>query len=90
MKNELYYEEYDNVAVMFASIKNYDIESVGLRVLNEIICDFDEVVSFVKLYLTYNLFQLIFIYSSNCLKRKVCLRWKKSKWLVGLIWLLVV
>lgn len=45
MKNELYYEEYDNVAVMFASIKNYDIESVGLRVLNEIICDFDDVVS---------------------------------------------
>ena len=44
MKNELYYEEYDNVAVMFASIKNYDIESVGLRVLNEIICDFDDVV----------------------------------------------
>lgn len=45
MKNELYYEEYDNVAVMFATIKNYDIDNVGLRVLNEIICDFDEVVS---------------------------------------------
>lgn len=44
MKNELYYEEYDNVAVMFATIKNYDIDNVGLRVLNEIICDFDEVV----------------------------------------------
>uniref|UniRef100_A0A1A9X0W6 adenylate cyclase n=1 Tax=Glossina brevipalpis TaxID=37001 RepID=A0A1A9X0W6_9MUSC len=43
MKNELYYEEYDNVAVMFASIKNYDTENVGLRVLNEIICDFDDV-----------------------------------------------
>lgn len=48
MKNELYYEEYDNVAVMFASIKNYDCDSVGLRVLNEIICDFDEVVSVGK------------------------------------------
>ncbi|KAL9911197.1 adenylyl cyclase X D isoform 3-T3 [Glossina fuscipes fuscipes] len=43
MKNELYYEEYDNVAVMFASIENYDTENVGLRVLNEIICDFDDV-----------------------------------------------
>ncbi|XP_013108012.1 adenylyl cyclase X E [Stomoxys calcitrans] len=43
VKNELYYEEYDNVAVMFATIKNYDIDNVGLRVLNEIICDFDEV-----------------------------------------------
>lgn len=46
MKNELYFEEYDNVAVMFATIKNYDKEKVGLRVLNEIICDFDAVVSF--------------------------------------------
>lgn len=45
MQNELYYEEYENVAVMFATIKNYDTEKVGMRVLNEIICDFDEVVS---------------------------------------------
>lgn len=44
MKSELYYEEYDNVAVMFASIRNFDKENVGLRVLNEIICDFDNVV----------------------------------------------
>ncbi|XP_055841976.1 adenylyl cyclase X E [Episyrphus balteatus] len=42
MKNEHYFEEYDNVAVMFATIRNYDTEKVGLRVLNEIICDFDE------------------------------------------------
>ncbi|XP_017481431.1 PREDICTED: adenylate cyclase type 2 isoform X4 [Rhagoletis zephyria] len=45
MTNELYYEEYDNVAVMFATIRNYDTEQVGIRVLNEIICDFDEVLS---------------------------------------------
>ncbi|XP_054735475.1 adenylyl cyclase X E [Anastrepha obliqua] len=45
MTSELYYEVYDNVAVMFATIRNYDTEQVGIRVLNEIICDFDEVLS---------------------------------------------
>lgn len=48
MKDELYYEKYDNVAIMFATIKNYDMEQVGLSVLNRIICDFDEVVSFAN------------------------------------------
>lgn len=42
MKDEHYFEEYDNVAVMFATIKNYDSEKTGLDVLNGIICDFDE------------------------------------------------
>lgn len=53
MKDELYYEEYDNVAVMFATITNYDhnfyqsdatvdIEKNMLNILNRIICDFDE------------------------------------------------
>lgn len=45
LTNKLYYEEYSNVAVIFATILNFDIEVVGMRVLNEIICDFDEVVS---------------------------------------------
>lgn len=45
LTNDLCYEEYENVAVMFATIRNYDTEQVGMRVLNEIICDFDEVVS---------------------------------------------
>ncbi|GIZ02922.1 adenylate cyclase type 2, partial [Caerostris extrusa] len=49
---ELYHERYRNVAVMFASIPNYkefydetDINKQGLeclRLLNEIICDFDK------------------------------------------------
>lgn len=54
MKDELYYEEYDNVAIMFATITNYDhnfinhldatadIEKNILSILNRIICDFDE------------------------------------------------
>lgn len=51
LQNQLYYEEYDNVAVMFASIKNFDTDKIGLRVLNEIICDFDDVVSSTRSYL---------------------------------------
>lgn len=50
MKDELYYEEYDNVAIMFATITNYDIQSDAtvdierniVSILNRIICDFDE------------------------------------------------
>lgn len=48
MRDELYSEKYENVAIMFASIKNYDTENVGLRVLNQIICDFDEIVSILQ------------------------------------------
>lgn len=52
--NDLYHESYSCVAVMFASIPNYkefydetDVNKQGLeclRLLNEIICDFDKVV----------------------------------------------
>lgn len=51
--SELYHESYSSVAVMFASIPNYkefydetDVNKQGLeclRLLNEIICDFDKV-----------------------------------------------
>ena len=51
--DELYSQKYDNICVMFASIPNYkefytenDINKQGLeciRLLNEIICDFDKV-----------------------------------------------
>jgi hypothetical protein len=50
---ELYYEEYDTVAVMFASLTEYalwDDESVeganelkSIKIFNQIICDFDKV-----------------------------------------------
>lgn len=50
---ELYHERYNCIAVMFASIPNYkefydenDVNKQGLeclRLLNEIICDFDKV-----------------------------------------------
>ncbi|XP_059488765.1 adenylate cyclase type 2 [Neocloeon triangulifer] len=51
-KQDLYHERYDCIAVMFASIPNYkefydetDVNKQGLeclRLLNEIICDFDK------------------------------------------------
>lgn len=48
---EFYNEEYENVAILFASITNFETTSDAsiesekgcLNVLNEIICDFDEV-----------------------------------------------
>lgn len=49
MTYEFYNEEYENVAVLFATITNFDVTTDGenekgiLNVLNEIICDFDEV-----------------------------------------------
>lgn len=52
-QQELYHERYSCIAVMFASIPNYkefydenDVNKQGLeclRLLNEIICDFDKV-----------------------------------------------
>lgn len=50
--DELYYEKYDNVAVMFASLTNYKLGVGGdadmtdkflLSILDEIISDFDRV-----------------------------------------------
>lgn len=48
-RNEFYNEEYDNVAVMFASILNFETtadsiesENNDLKSLNQIICAFDE------------------------------------------------
>lgn len=66
---ELYSERYENVAVMFASIPNYkefydenDINKQGLeclRLLNEIICDFDKVsLADVCSYWTHHFYSL--------------------------------
>lgn len=43
-KHELYYEEFENVSIMFASLKNFELDLSNLRVLNEIITEFDKVV----------------------------------------------
>lgn len=61
---ELYHEEYDTVAVMFASLTEYALwddntvdganELSSIRLLNQIICDFDKVNSgHLFIYLTY-------------------------------------
>lgn len=43
-KHELYYEDYAMVAVMFASLHNFELDLPNLRVLNEIISEFDRIV----------------------------------------------
>ncbi|XP_059613279.1 adenylyl cyclase X E-like isoform X2 [Phlebotomus argentipes] len=40
-KDELYHEEFDDVAVMFATITNFNFQADALNILNEIIYDFD-------------------------------------------------
>ncbi|KAH8405367.1 hypothetical protein KR222_007428, partial [Zaprionus bogoriensis] len=45
-KHELYYENYKMVAVMFASLKNFAMDLSHLRVLNEIITEFDRILSY--------------------------------------------
>lgn len=50
--DELYYEKYDNVAVMFASLTDYKLgvendvdlsDKIVLSILDEVISDFDRV-----------------------------------------------
>lgn len=47
LKDGFYHEKYDKVAIMFAAITNFNVysDTMGLNVLNRLICDFDEIVS---------------------------------------------
>lgn len=54
--DELYYEKYDNVAVMFASLTDYKLgveddndlsDKFLLTILNQIISDFDRVSKYI-------------------------------------------
>ncbi|XP_016971370.1 adenylyl cyclase X E [Drosophila rhopaloa] len=49
-KHELYYENYQMVSVMFAMLLNFEIDLRSLRVLNEIIAEFDVLLLFYKEY----------------------------------------
>lgn len=53
----LYHESYKNVAVMFASVVNYDSEGMNdnnlLKIMNQIIGDFDKVNSLCYLHLSF-------------------------------------
>lgn len=44
MNNEPYYEKHRFASIMFATIVHDDMESIDLRLMNEMICDFDDVV----------------------------------------------
>ncbi|EDV50279.2 adenylyl cyclase X E [Drosophila erecta] len=49
--DQLYYENFSQVAVMFATIENYEAEDSGLRALHEMICFFDELlINYQALY----------------------------------------
>lgn len=73
--NDLYHESYSCVAVMFASIPNYkefydetDVNKQGLeclRLLNEIICDFDKVFLFSVYMFFLLLIEPVLLDSSN-------------------------
>lgn len=45
MTNEPYYEKHRFMSVMFATIVHDDMERIDLRLMNEMICDFDDVVN---------------------------------------------
>ncbi|KAH8414094.1 hypothetical protein KR222_006383, partial [Zaprionus bogoriensis] len=47
-KHELYYESFEMVAVMFASLHNFELKIPNLRLLNEVICEFDRILKFYK------------------------------------------
>lgn len=67
---ELYHEEYDTVAVMFASLTEYALwddngldgvnELSSIKLLNQIICDFDKVNNgnYIKFYSSKNVLLL--------------------------------
>ncbi|KAH8261504.1 hypothetical protein KR044_010348, partial [Drosophila immigrans] len=47
-RHELYYEDYSMVGVMFATLMNFQLDLSSLRVLNEIITEFDRVLIYYK------------------------------------------
>ncbi|XP_043950178.1 adenylyl cyclase X E-like isoform X2 [Drosophila biarmipes] len=49
-KHELYYENYQMVSVMFAMLVNFEMDLRSLRILNEIIAEFDMLLLFYKEY----------------------------------------
>ncbi|KAH8327774.1 hypothetical protein KR074_003546, partial [Drosophila pseudoananassae] len=49
-KHQLYYENYDMVSVMFASLINFQMDLPSLRVLNNIVTEFDKLLTVYKEY----------------------------------------
>nr|XP_017012684.2 adenylyl cyclase X E-like isoform X1 [Drosophila takahashii] len=49
-RHELYYENYEMVSVMFASLLNFEMDLSSLRVLNDIITEFDKLLSSYREY----------------------------------------
>lgn len=103
-QQDLYHEHYNCIAVMFASIPNYkefydenDVNKQGLeclRLLNEIICDFDKVCmrTFVLKNDTISLTHKIY-HHCKIIKRKLVLAFdnfiysQSSKWCFYVNWI---
>ncbi|XP_017108635.2 adenylyl cyclase X E-like isoform X1 [Drosophila bipectinata] len=49
-KHELYYENYSMVSVMFASLINFEVNLKTLRVLNDLITEFDKLLNVYREY----------------------------------------
>ncbi|XP_039502617.1 adenylyl cyclase X E [Drosophila santomea] len=58
-KHELYYENYKMVSVMFAMLINFEMDLRSLRVLNEIIAEFDTLLLFYKEYYTVEKIKIV-------------------------------
>ena len=110
-QQELYSERYENVAVMFASIPNYkefydesDVNKQGLeclRLLNEIICDFDKVGKQRQLKYNYSVkrtimsshladMKIYFLYWYSSYLNQSLVYWRKLRRLEARIWLRLV
>jgi hypothetical protein len=83
---ELYHEEYDTVAVMFASLTEYALwddngfdgfnELNSIRLLNQIICDFDKVnIGYDIKFYSYSV-QYIVIFQVMTLCKPVLSTWR--------------
>uniref|UniRef100_A0A1A9X0W8 adenylate cyclase n=1 Tax=Glossina brevipalpis TaxID=37001 RepID=A0A1A9X0W8_9MUSC len=48
LQNEPFYEQHEYTAVMFATVIHRRVDAMDLGLMNEIICDFDEILSFYK------------------------------------------
>nr|AAF33111.1 adenylyl cyclase ACXE [Drosophila melanogaster] len=58
-KHELYFENYRMVSVMFAMLINFEMDLRSLRVLNEIIAEFDTLLLFYKEYYTVEKIKIV-------------------------------
>ncbi|KAH8282109.1 hypothetical protein KR054_005454 [Drosophila jambulina] len=65
--NELYYESYEMVSVMFAMLTNFELDIKTLRILNEVITQFDVLLLYYKEYYVVEKIKIV-----NCTYMAAC------------------